>query len=728
MNKRKVAEIVKFNVEKNIQNKWFVILNIIMCLLMVVGSNLKNIDKVLEQHNINLFEEEFRLEIVDENGFAYGLFEEEFKDLESVEIKYIDKNNYTKDNIEDDVIIIEYKIDQNNKLKTTITTKESIDENVYDSLLGVTKKIRNQILALNLGIELSELESFGDEPEIERIMLEVDAENSDQKEAIKLISIVIIYMVLIFVLTRIANEIATEKLSKSIEYVLTSVSAKEYLLAKVLSITITIAIQLLYSLVYFMLGNGINNLINMSEITNVQNSMNSLDMSIVSYILVMVVYLIFTVFFMSMIQSAISSKTTSVTEASNTTMLLLMIVMVLYFISISAISPYIKVTTFMYVISCIPIVSTFFVPSMMIIGQATTLQIIVSFVMLVICTPLLFNKCSIKFKDGILDYTTKNKKNKKVKKERSIREEQEFLMKANGIKRFSFVIGLSLLLWFVLEQIGNLVLPYIVENIFRNILSDKSIIWIYYSLISIISFTLSAKLVSSYTEDEYKKSKKVNLKTGLKIILMGFGFVILIQYIESFVATKFGIDYQVLSNDMLVSSNDGLLDKILFVIGLSVVPGIFEELFVRKAILNYSKKFGNYFAIIISAIIFGLLHMNLQQGLFAICIGLVFGIIMIKTGDIRLTIILHILNNGLVAISSIVPENVAKIIEIITIAIAVLGIILFIGFVVKNKGLKIEKEKFEEEYKMIFRNYTFDLVIILFIVLTIISENYLRML
>lgn len=730
MNKRKIAEIVKFNVEKNFQNKPFVILNIIMCLIMIITVNKNNIINFLDAHDLNIFEEELKIQVIDEIGIATGLVEEEFGDNELVTIENISENKYTKENIEDNLVVAEYKLDEENNLKTVITSKESVDGAVYNKFVNISKKIRNQVMASSLGVDISKIESLSEEPEIDRVMLGVDAENSDTKEMVKTISVFVVYMVLIFILSSIANEIATEKLSKSIEYVLTSVDASEYLLAKVLSITITILIQLIYSFVYFMLGNCINALINISNIESVQSNLQAIDMSVVSYVLVMAGYLIFTVFFMAMIQAAISSKTTSITEAGNTIMLLLMMVVVLYFISISVISPYTKVSTVMYIVSCIPIVSTFFVPSMMIIGQATTIQIIISFVLLILSTPILFKKCSEKFKEGILDYTVKKSKKNKNKKERTIREEQEFLMKSNGIKRFAFVIGLALLIWFVLEQILGLVLPGLAQSLLGSVLSDKSITWIYYSIISIVSFSASIFIINSYTEDEYKKTKKVDFKIGLKTIIIGFGFIVLLQYLEAFIVEKIGSNYNILSDNMVVLKTDGILDKILYVIGIAVVPGIFEELFARKAIIGYGRKYGNYFALIVSALIFGLLHMNLAQGIFAFFMGLVFGIIFLKTGDIRLTIILHIINNSLVSISGLVSDNiiVSKCIEITSIVIAVIGIILFIVTVIKNKGIKFEKEKFKEEYQMLFRNYTFDLVMILFIILTIISENYLRIL
>ena len=543
----------------------------------------------------------------------------------------------------------------------------------------------------------------------------------------------IVYMVLILVLSMISNEIAQEKVSKSIEYVLTSVTAKEYLLAKVLGVTITIIVQLLYSLVYYLIGNGINTILNISETSGLtQTTTQSIDMSIVNYILAMAGYLIFTVFFMCMIQAAISSKTTSVAEASNTTSLLLMVTIVLYFISLACIGPYIDVTMPMYIISCIPIVSTFFVPSMMIIGQATGMQIFISFLLLIISVPVVFNLCAKKFKNGILDYTSKPTQNKKVKKDRTLKEEQEFLVKTSKINKFGFVIGISLLLWLVLQLIGSLILPGITTELFKNKLSFKAITWIYTGVVSIISLIIPSIFVDSYVETEYKKVKKSNLTITGKTILFGFGTILAIQYLEQFILEKIGADYQIFSDDLLVNSGDTILDKIIFFISIAIIPGIFEELFIRKSILNYGKQFGNYFTIIVSSVIFGLLHMNLQQGIFAFFIGLVFGYIALKTQDVRLTIILHILNNGLVALNSIFSSNeiALNIINYGSLIIGGLGVILLLITGLKNiKKIKnVEKEKFKEEYKMIFKNYTFDIVIILFIILTIATENYLRIL
>ena len=241
---------------------------------------------------------------------------------------YVDKNEYTDETIPEDLIVIEAHLDDQELIKTKIVSKEAVDYEVYEKVEEVTKNVRSEIFSSKQGISKEELSILNETPKIEEIMLGVDAENSSTKAFIKDISIIVVYMVLILVLSMISNEIAQEKVSKSIEYVLTSVTAKEYLLAKVLGITITIIVQLLYSFVYFMIGNGISLILNSAEISNIELSQSAslnIDMSIISYILAMAGYLIFTVFFMCIIQAAISSKTTSVAEASNTTTLLLMI-------------------------------------------------------------------------------------------------------------------------------------------------------------------------------------------------------------------------------------------------------------------------------------------------------------------------------------------------------------------------------------------------------------------
>ena len=410
MNTRKIREIIKFDVGKSIQNKWFVILNIVILVSILFSTNWSHIENFLDAHDLNFTEmEDVKIQVLDDDNLLFGELEKQVKDIKAISIEKVSENKYSKKNIpEDEVVLVEAIKDEKELIKIKVISKEEISREVYDLIYESVKESRNLLFTSKHNITVEELEVLSSEPAIERVYLGVDAENSELKEIIKTASVLVVYFVLILVASSIANTIAQEKTSKSIEYVLTSVTAKEYLLAKVLGITLTILAQVLYTAIYYIIGTLINNIITISTggvaiATETGVAISGVDIDIIKYVLVMAAYLIFTVFFVGLVQATLSSKTNSISEAGNTTTLILFVVIALYLVSLGAITPYTNVSTFMYIISCIPIVSTFFVPAMMIIGQATTPQIVISFIILILSVPIVFNICAKYFKNGILD-------------------------------------------------------------------------------------------------------------------------------------------------------------------------------------------------------------------------------------------------------------------------------------------------------------------------------------
>ncbi len=76
----------------------------------------------------------------------------------------------------------------------------------------------------------------------------------------------------------------------------------------------------------------------------------------------------------------------------------------------------------------------------------------------------------------------------------------------------------------------------------------------------------------------------------------------------------------------------------------SFLAPITEEIVFRGFILRGLEKYGRTFAIVISAILFGAMHGNLIQGVFAAATGLVFGYVALEY-SIKWSILLHIINN-----------------------------------------------------------------------------------
>lgn len=77
----------------------------------------------------------------------------------------------------------------------------------------------------------------------------------------------------------------------------------------------------------------------------------------------------------------------------------------------------------------------------------------------------------------------------------------------------------------------------------------------------------------------------------------------------------------------------------------AIVPAISEEFFFRGALLGAMKPYGQGFAIVMSSVIFGLIHGNLGQIPFAIAGGMFFAFLTVYSGSLIPSIILHCINN-----------------------------------------------------------------------------------
>ena len=89
---------------------------------------------------------------------------------------------------------------------------------------------------------------------------------------------------------------------------------------------------------------------------------------------------------------------------------------------------------------------------------------------------------------------------------------------------------------------------------------------------------------------------------------------------------------------------------------VSIFAPFFEEWLCRgmilRGLLNYKKADGTngikpVWAIVISAAVFSAIHGNIWQALPALLIGIVMGIVYYKTGSLKLTMLMHFVNNTL---------------------------------------------------------------------------------
>lgn len=113
--------------------------------------------------------------------------------------------------------------------------------------------------------------------------------------------------------------------------------------------------------------------------------------------------------------------------------------------------------------------------------------------------------------------------------------------------------------------------------------------------------------------------------------------------------------------DSLVSDPNWL--QIL--ITVAIAP-MLEEFFFRRQLIDRSACYGEKTAILFSALMFGLFHMNLYQFFYAFALGLVFGYVYLRTRRLRYTIFMHMSINFL---GGIVPTLLMRLIDDDTLAL-----------------------------------------------------------
>ncbi len=96
---------------------------------------------------------------------------------------------------------------------------------------------------------------------------------------------------------------------------------------------------------------------------------------------------------------------------------------------------------------------------------------------------------------------------------------------------------------------------------------------------------------------------------------------------------------------------------VLQFIVIAIVPGFCEEFLFRGAILSNLLPFGRSNAIFISALMFALMHQNPAQIFYTFVAGILLGIVYERTGSIWNTTILHILNNLVSLIQTVIYAN-----------------------------------------------------------------------
>lgn len=160
--------------------------------------------------------------------------------------------------------------------------------------------------------------------------------------------------------------------------------------------------------------------------------------------------------------------------------------------------------------------------------------------------------------------------------------------------------------------------------------------------------TLLYLKLNGYSIKDVLRLNRITLKQTIYIIfivMFSYPVAIFFNFVGIMILSKFG---QIVPNAVPIpaSSNEFLLS--FFIIALT--PGICEEAMFRGLVMNSYESLGRRKAVIYSAILFGMFHFNVQNLLGPIFLGIIFGIIALKTDSLFSTILGHTINNAIALI------------------------------------------------------------------------------
>jgi len=165
-------------------------------------------------------------------------------------------------------------------------------------------------------------------------------------------------------------------------------------------------------------------------------------------------------------------------------------------------------------------------------------------------------------------------------------------------------------------------------------------------------FVLTVFIIASTSNVHLTRATLINRKPSIKQGVLAVVLAFVCLYGFSGITNVFYyflrmVGYVGTEADLAVNTWGGFIIEIICV---CMVPAVCEELLFRGLLLNGLRRLGKWPAIILSAIVFMLMHGNPDQTVFQLVLGIVLGLAFYNTGSLWVPMIIHFTNNFYVTI------------------------------------------------------------------------------
>lgn len=416
----KLGFLTKYSLGKKIKSKWFVVVNII---ILLVISALINMDSIIKLFGGD-FNNNEEILVIDNIGVL-----ETFKDIYAINNEYL--KSETKYSIEEykegydsaieeikdtDKILIVIDKDETNYITSKLITNSSMDTITYTIISNTLDSVKREEVLKSYNITKEMYEKIESKVEVERIIL--DSENKDDDMLTNLVVTIItmpFFFLTVYLVQMIGAEINEEKSTKSMEIIISNVSAKTHFISKIISSNVFVLIQgallIIYCIIgiiirYFVSGSIINSLpVELTTLGSTLSSSGIMD-NIKIALPLMLLLLIITLFAYSIVSGVLASVTTNMEDYQQIQTPIVLILLAGFYLS--SLASIFKGSIFIKVASYLPFISSLLAPTMYALGEFSLFDMLIS-ILLMVVTILLLMKYGFRiYKIGILNYSDNN--------------------------------------------------------------------------------------------------------------------------------------------------------------------------------------------------------------------------------------------------------------------------------------------------------------------------------
>lgn len=423
----KLKYLTKISLDKKIKTKWFLIANII---LLVIIAGIINIDSIIKFFGGD-FDKKTEIVVID-NASCYDEFVKTFDStrdyLDTLKDAEITKYDKDKESLYEDIkkkdkILLVINEDSTNFINVEMITKSNIDNTTYQVITTILNSIKKDKALSYYGVSNEILDHISSYVEVKRTKLD-DEENIDEMMELVMSTIFPIVILPFFTLTMflvqmIGAEINEEKTTRGMEIIISNVSPKTHFLSKIISGNVFVLLQGLLLVVYLLIGifiryistgvliNGgnilsggvgsyVNKITSSLELTGVLDKLQIIIP--ITLILMVVTFIAY-----SLVAGILASMTTNMEDYQQVQTPIMIISFISYYLSVAA--AMFKGSIFIKVLSYIPFFSALLAPSLLVLGQITIVEAIIS-ILLTVGLIFILVKYGLRiYKVGILNYS-----------------------------------------------------------------------------------------------------------------------------------------------------------------------------------------------------------------------------------------------------------------------------------------------------------------------------------